>query len=166
MIRCFVVLFFVFSCLDAFSQPVSDCAALENAAKRLICYDKIFRNNGQPGRRTPSAELSLPSSTSSAPPPPTSEVVTSNQSIPDPTQKPSTKNAREFKRFGSQVHSITRRARNEMAFHLANDQIWVQISPRYVTIKEGDNVEVRKQRMGGYILINERGASTRVSRLR
>ena len=71
----------------------------------------------------------------------------------------------EIKEIASRVESITRRLRNKMVFHLANDQIWVQTSNKHVTIREGDKVFVRKLRLGAYVLVNERGASTRVTRV-
>ena len=178
MFRCFPVLLLLFLSSNAFAQSAADCAVLEEASDRLACYDKLFDNSGQPARqpnrRTPAPEApreqtsqaSTPSSTSPAPKPPTDEEVTSNEPDFGLTKPPVKDQKPELAQIDSRVDSITRRARDEMAFHLANDQTWAQTSARHVTIKVGDEVVVRKRRLGGYVLIDERGASTKVVRLR
>ena len=72
----------------------------------------------------------------------------------------------EIAEINASVTDIKRRARNEMIVYLSNGQVWAQVSPRYLTIRNGDGVVVRRGRMGGYILTTERGGSTRVKRLR
>ena len=51
-------------------------------------------------------------------------------------------------------------------FLLDNGQIWIQDVFRYMAVDEGDAVTIKRARMGGYIMTTERGASTRVQRIR
>ncbi len=51
-------------------------------------------------------------------------------------------------------------------FLLENDQIWLQEAPRSLPFDEGDEVRVKSAKLGGYMLSNERGVSTRVRRIK
>ena len=52
-----------------------------------------------------------------------------------------------------------------MLFRLENGQIWMQIAPRDVPIRTLDRVTIKRGLAGGYLMRNEAGSSTRVSRI-
>ncbi len=171
MFRCFVVLFLFFIGLDAFAQSASDCAAMQDATERLACYDKLFESSGQPARqsstRTPTTieDLGLPSTQSSAagePERPKAEddfgLEQAERARPEPP--------RTIGEIQSRVKALRRKDRQEVIFLLDNGQIWIQDVFRFMTVEQGDAVTIKRARMGGYIMTTERGASTRVQRIR
>ena len=115
------------------------------ACIRLACYDALFR--------APEA----PKVVASKPPELGDDQVRRAKPIAE-RNEPETLNATVIK--------VSRRARNELAFELDNEQLWAQVTPRYLSIKAKDRVIIKKGRLGGYILTTERGGSTRVKRLR
>ena len=121
------------------------CIDLQQDSARLACYDALFR--------TPEA----PKVVASKPPELGDDQVRRAKPIAE-RNEPETLNATVIK--------VTRRARNELAFELDNEQLWAQVTPRYLSIKAKDRVIIKKGRLGGYILTTERGGSTRVKRLR
>ena len=54
----------------------------------------------------------------------------------------------------------------KIVFLLSNEEIWLQDSPRDLPIYRGDEVNIKKATLGGYIMRNESGTSTRVSRIK
>ncbi len=66
----------------------------------------------------------------------------------------------------SKIVAVRRQARQNTFYRLANGQVWMQTEPREVTIDEGDHVTIRRGMLGGYMLRNRDGASTRVGRIR
>ena len=52
-----------------------------------------------------------------------------------------------------------------MVFRLANEQIWMQSSPRRLPIHKGDEVTISPGTVGGFIMRTERGVATRVQRI-
>jgi hypothetical protein len=53
-----------------------------------------------------------------------------------------------------------------MVFLLANDQVWIQATPRPLPFEVGETVSVRNATLGGYFMRSEKGTSTRVQRVR
>jgi hypothetical protein len=64
------------------------------------------------------------------------------------------------------IEAIRRGDKQKMVFRLENDQIWIQTSPRPLPFREGDTVTIKNGFFGGYFMRNERGTSTRVSRIK
>ncbi len=73
--------------------------------------------------------------------------------------------ADDLDQLASTVVAIRKQARQNTAYRLANGQVWMQTTPREVTIDEGDQVTIRRGLLGGYVLRNRDGASTRVGRI-
>ena len=67
--------------------------------------------------------------------------------------------------MNSQIAAVRSGGQQRMVFRLANDQIWMQSSPRDLPFSVGDNVNIKNARMGGYIMRSESGTSTRVQRI-
>jgi hypothetical protein len=67
--------------------------------------------------------------------------------------------------YTSTVKDVMNGDQQKMVFLLSNNQIWIQNSPRNLPIREGDEVTIKKGSVGGYILRNSSGTSTRVSRI-
>ncbi len=142
----------------------AQCAEIEGDAARLACYDGVFRNgSGDATGPSPEITLSAPAQPATTSPETDAESKFGREQI-ERQQPP--KEREGLTEISSDVMDIKRRARNELVVYLTNGQVWVQTSPRYLTIKNGDSVIVRRGRMGGYILTTERGGSTRVKRLR
>lgn len=123
----------------AFADAPEACTIIADDANRLVCYDKLFRST-------------LPTDA----PIPATDAFGSEQ-LPDDDK---------LRELVSTVVKISRRVHNEMVVQLENSQIWTQTSARHLNLREGDNVIIRRGRLGGYILTSERGGSTRVKRLR
>ncbi len=150
-----VCLFLIALSLPAAADDVATCAGIEADTDRLACYDALFRD----AVNVASADVTKPE----ADPEPPAEAEFGREQIE--RAKPIVERD-EIAEINASVTDIKRRARNELIVYLSNGQVWAQVSPRYLTIKSGDGVVVRRGRMGGYILTTERGGSTRVKRLR
>lgn len=81
-------------------------------------------------------------------------------------EKTKSEKRQELTSIDSKITSIKKRASQEMVFYLENGQVWLQVTARYRSIKEGAEVTINKARLGGYVLTAENGVSTRVKRLR
>ena len=64
------------------------------------------------------------------------------------------------------ITDILNKDQQKMAFLLSNDEIWLQNSPRNLPIRSGDEVTIKKASLGGYIMRNSSGTSTRVRRIK
>ena len=73
---------------------------------------------------------------------------------------------RESIEVTSTIKEVIDKDRKKMVFLLDNDQIWLQTSPRNLPIRQDDKVTIKSGVIGGYILRNEKGTSTRVERIR
>jgi hypothetical protein len=73
---------------------------------------------------------------------------------------------RETVEVTATIKEVIDRDRKKMVFLLDNDQIWLQASPRNLPIRQNDRVTIKSGFIGGYILRNEKGTSTRVERIR
>jgi hypothetical protein len=71
----------------------------------------------------------------------------------------------EDTQIASTIVSLERRARGIVAYHLTNGQTWAQTQARRNTIRENDQVIVKRGRLGGYTLTNQRGVSSFVRRI-
>jgi len=73
---------------------------------------------------------------------------------------------RESIEITATIKEVIDKDRKKMVFLLDNDQIWLQTSPRNLPIRQNDKVTIKSGFIGGYILRNEKGTSTRVERIR
>ena len=69
-------------------------------------------------------------------------------------------------RLESTIAAARRAPKQNTLFRLANDQIWIQAAPREVPIRPGDRVTILRGLIGGYVMRNDDGASTRVQRIK
>ena len=68
--------------------------------------------------------------------------------------------------FTSTLTAIRRGDQQAMMFLLANQQVWMQNAPRDLPFKEGEEIRIKSGTVGGYIMRNDNGTSTRVKRVR
>jgi hypothetical protein len=68
--------------------------------------------------------------------------------------------------FTSTIEAIKAESQKKMVFRLANGQIWLQSTPRELPFSEGDVITVKSGKLGGFVLRNEQGTSTRVTRIK
>jgi hypothetical protein len=129
------------------------CHEIVDPTERLACYDKA----SQQERTTPDAPAPALSS----------EPVPAN-AIDKPTAPKSRGlfSASENLVINSKLTSIRDRDKQKMVFRLENEQIWLQDSPRSLPFREGDDVTIKSATIGGYILSNNKGVSTRVRRIK
>lgn len=129
-------------------QQIAACMKIEGDVKRLQCYDRLFFEESKTVDSAAFVEAQVQSFGAEQKP----NVV---------KQKVS-----EVLEIEATISKLGRRARNELFFTLDNGQVWSQVSPRDLDLDEGDTVTISRARFGGYILTSQRGASTRVKRLR
>lgn len=125
------------------AHEASECIGIAEDAARLACYDALF-NAGQPEDTDPLAAFGR------------------EQIDPQPRDN----RASSLEEMTATVSSISKPKGREAVITLDNEQVWSQVSFRYVRLKEGDSVTIKPSRFGGYILTNERGVTMRVRRTR
>lgn len=67
--------------------------------------------------------------------------------------------------FISKIKKIRSREKQRMVFLLNNDQIWIQIEPRFQPFKEGEQVYIQANFTGGFNMRSESGAFTEIRRI-
>lgn len=138
--------------LLAQALPGHPCAAIAVASKRLTCYDKAF-------------------------PPPLHVLQAANQAaqagfglntprevLRNPGQEAGQASPESVT---SRVAKVEYGRSGQRNFQLENGQVWVLTeasSPGHV--QAGDNVQVRKAMLAGYVLVTPSGVALRVRRLR
>ena len=68
--------------------------------------------------------------------------------------------------FTSTLKAVRVGDQQKMVFLLANDEVWLQNSPRQLPFEKGDEVRIKSGTIGGYIMRNTNGTSTRVRRIK
>lgn len=152
----------------AHGETAVDCAAIEDAAQRLACFDRIFGGDGTAVDRAPEepaapeqpAARTEPSAPAVEPPAPVAK-----DPEPTPPRGGGVFGLDEVVDLSTTVTAVHYREQQKMVFGLANGQIWMQVSPRYVRIREGDAVTIRNATMGGYLMRSANEVSTRVTRV-
>lgn len=149
----------------SWSESASQCSTIADARERLACFDRDFPHPDGPRVRTvPVEEVAPP------------QVSTSNDSATDTVSGPrksgaSPKESRglfawmEEVDFDTEIVALRSGDQQRMVFRLANEQMWMQSSPRRLPYSIGDKVNIKNARMGGYIMRSESGTSTRVLRI-
>ena len=161
----------------AYAQDI-DCAKVVNARDRLACYDEqnppdldgtgaIYEYH----RRRIVEEDITPRDSRVANPGPAPQVAATapGQGLSD-ADRAMAENRRLFERaelnLTSTIAVVRRREGQKMAFQLENGQIWLQETPRPLDFRKGQTVVIKDARLGGYIMTNEGGTSTRVKRIK
>ena len=67
--------------------------------------------------------------------------------------------------FISKIKKIRSHEKQRMVFLLNNDQIWIQIEPRFQPFKEGEQVYIQANFTGGFNMRSESGAFTQIRRI-
>lgn len=159
----------------AAEQVRVSCSNIADATERLACFDRTF-----------------PSDSAAATPQPDVDPITTNSVVPqatvvaparasDGSAAPAT-NAQveqpeaETRRglfsskpkvdINSRLKSVRDMDKQKMIFLLENDQIWMQDSPRSLPFSKGQDVSIKSGTIGGYLMSNEEGVSTRVRRIK
>ena len=124
------------------TAAIPGCETIDNDMKRLACYDHLYRQNTYDPELSPRED-----EVGATPPSPPREKI-------------------DMAPFKSIVLKTNRKSREEVSWHLANGEVWRQTSFRYITIRDGQTVTVRRSLFGGFIMSNEKGAATRVKRVK
>ena len=162
-----------------------NCVLVENARERLACYDRTFSRDGStPLPKITSEVIAPPAAVTSPAPraPGQTEVQREPRSATqaDRTAPAARKGAPgsegnrskplfdwgEKVDFSAKIKSVRAKGEQRMVFLLDNDQMWMQSTPRYVPIKEGDTVTIKSGTIGGFIMRNQNETSTRVNRIK
>ncbi|MGK0225063.1 MAG: hypothetical protein ACI9ON_004323 [Limisphaerales bacterium] len=170
-----------------------NCALIENARERLVCYDRTFPIGVRaelpkisseviaPAQSPESQTLegqslnTAPASADEAQAPVTAVEDTSGlRARKGTTASPAAGKNRTKGMFSwddeldftAEVKAVRDEGQQRMVFLLDNEQIWMQSSPRLLPIKKGDSVRVKSGKIGGYIMRNQNGTSTRVNRIK
>ncbi len=169
-----------------------DCASIDDATERLACYDRRFERTPEASEPPEAAEVP---EVSEAPEPPAAAepsaaeeaaaaagaaviveepVAQQEPAAPEPEPAKS-EPAAETQKSGflgdelvdidTTIRAIRRGEQQRMVFMLDNGEIWMQVEPRLLPYREGDVVNVKNARFGGYFMRSEKGTSTRVKRI-
>ena len=151
------------------SQQVSlSCSDIADPAERLACFDRTFpgETNGTVSSPPPGSVQST-SVTREAPVAVDSTSSASNTVVPRSAQfGRGLFSAREELNISSRLKAVRDKEKQKMVFRLENDQVWLQDSPRSLPFREGDEVTIKSGTIGGYILSNSKGLSTRVRQIK
>ncbi len=157
----------------ALAETAVDCAAIDDAEQRLACFDRIFGRDGAPAEPAPQA-LPPPAAAEPAEPAPqpplaapASPAAPDNPVAPDPAPRKGggMLGLDEVVDLATTVTAVRYREQQKMVFGLANGQVWMQVTPRYVRIREGDEVTIQNATMGGYLMKSASQVTTRVTRI-
>jgi hypothetical protein len=152
------------------------CATLATAAERIVCYDRQFPPESPvpPVADAPSVVDSVADAPPSPQPAPDVAPIEVAASVGGERSPPSTTQSWTRRLFDwpahvqeqSTIKAIRLREGQNMAFLLANDQIWLQDSQRPLPFRVGDAVTIENGTFGGYFLTSDRGTKTRVRRIK
>ncbi len=136
------------------------CSNIADAAERLACFDRTF-----PGA-SDGEELQTEAV---KPEEPVQPKVPATTARVEPQAEPSkggifSKKAKVS--ISSTLKSVRDSDKQKMVFLLENDQIWIQHSPRSLPFAKGQEVTIKSGTIGGYLMSNTDGLSTRVRRIK
>ena len=141
--------------LHASSTGASEnqCTGIKDAAEKSECFDsKSKKKMPSDQSRTPTPDKAI--STIS----PKEEKYIGNRA----------KSLFDWKGtepFISKIKKIRSREKQRMVFLLSNNQIWIQIEPRFQPFKEGEQVYIQANFTGGFNMRSESGAFTQIRRI-
>jgi hypothetical protein len=149
--------------LQAVVASMRACAAEQDDARRLACYDTQFKQSGmtpaRAGRPPAAAPLAAPSAAAAplaaAAPPPT---LTPEQRFGlNPQLERKERGAAavttELDKLTSRIAAVSHKVRGEAVVTLENGQVWEQAdADSRVVVKEGDAVSIRRGTLGSFWL--------------
>jgi hypothetical protein len=175
----------------------NDCATIKDPADRLACYDRSFppevTDTEDPAASRTGAEPPAIPSVATTPQAPQAPQADSNPAVAEGKNSRTTNRADDPEQtddleqqsdssqgwfsglFSSKDHpviessivALRRRETQNLIFLLANDEIWLQDSPRANDpFRVGDHVSITRGSIGGFFLTSEDGTSTRVRRIK
>jgi len=146
------------------------CRTIVDRDDRLACFDRAYfgdedplapqqdpveqsqKNANQRVQMTPSPRQTVKSV----------EAGSSSQRPEKQKKKRSLFSFPEQEVIESKITKMSNRNQQRMAFKLESGEIWVQSSPRNLPFKVGDHITIKSGRLGGFILRNQSGTTTRV----
>ena len=157
------------------AAEAENCAAIDDPDARLACYDRQAARSEVPKQPedTGAVEGHAPV-TDQQPEGPklTSEPVATTPQAADAAvaeegaDKAGLFNMDDRVDLTSTIAIVHANSQQKMVFQLANDQVWMQSTPRLLHIREGDQVTIENASVGGYLMRTQRGVTTRVERIR
>ncbi len=177
------------------AEAAENCAQIADARARLACFDRQYPRGGRtapaPGITTEAIPAPAPAPATTqvphapapqtpvpqTPVPQTPPQTVSPQPVVTPEPQPAAPAAPASSSRGglfsqtekldldTEIAAIRRGNQQRMVFRLANNEIWMQNSPRELPFKTGDKVNIKNGKVGGYIMRSESGTSTRVKRI-
>ena len=158
------------------------CSQIADPNERLACFDRTFPTRAPsvsapaasaPAADEPGPQTDAPLGSTSISPEKSatlSSAPTSTTNASVPREKSLFSRGRLFSdktvNISSRLMAIRDKGQQKMVFRLENDQIWMQNSARSLPFHEGDKVSIKSGTMGGYILSNGSGLSTRVRQIK
>lgn len=152
----------------------SECAATDDDAARLACYDahnpprKSAAREQKPAATTPAASTA-PAAPSAAPAPAVPRTLSNKDfGLAEQREQESARAAKaaEPAELVARVDSVSEKLTGELLLKLDNGQSWIQAQRKAgVHIKAGERVTISRGALGGYLLSSDSGATMRVRRL-
>ena len=152
-------------------QDGLQCHQITDPTERLACYDQKFQgdpNESEARVVSPAVESKAISQQTPADSP-TASPKPNAASMADQPAAPTNRglfSAKEKLNINSRLVSVRDKDKQKMVFRLENEQIWLQDSPRSLPFRKGDEVTIKSATIGGYILSNQKGVSTRVRQIK
>jgi hypothetical protein len=172
----FALLFFVSQPGIAEKIDPRTCRTIVDRDERLACFDRAYfgdeektvtdQSPTEQPRLEQNKQVEVVPSPSAEPQPIEGGVISERQQSPQPS-KSQTKSRSLFGLperavIDGRIAKMSNKNQQRMAFKLDSGDIWVQSSPRNLPFKVGDQVTIKSGRLGGFILRNQSGTTTRV----
>jgi len=179
----FALLFFVSQPGIAEKIDPRTCRTIVDRDERLACFDRAYFGDEEKKvtDQSPTEQSRLKKnkrgedvpSLSAEPQPIEGGVMTERRQSPQPSlESPQPLKSQKKSRslFGlpeqaviyGRIAKMSNKNQQRMAFKLDSGDIWVQSSPRNLPFKVGDQITIKSGRLGGFILRNQSGTTTRV----
>jgi biotin carboxyl carrier protein len=151
----------------AFAADSHGCNQQFDDAQRLACYDAAFGKPVRPASAPAPAAAPTTAVVPAAAAPATAAVTVPAVAAVAPPPAPPAAPAKPAKApdvsGASVITSLGRRANGRFVATLENGTVWSQLEPdSTLMIKVGDAVTIRKGVFGSYMLVTQKGATTRV----
>ena len=147
------------------------CSDIADATERLACFDRTFP--GDSNTATQRAKVDpiqtrsvVPEAAVIAPADPVAPAANTGAGQPVAETSRGMFSKKPKVKISSRLKSVRDMDKQKMIFLLENDQIWMQDSPRSLPFSKGQEVSIKSGTIGGYLLSNEEGVSTRVRRIK
>jgi hypothetical protein len=147
----------------------SECAAMDDDAARLACYDARNppRKNAARAQK-PSATLPAASTGPTAPSAAPRAPSDKDFGLAEQREQESARAAKaaEPAELVARVDAVSEKLTGELLLKLDNGQSWIQAQRKAgVQVKAGERVTISRGALGGYLLSSDSGATMRVRRL-